>query len=333
MINSYDNTINNLPKIDLHCHLDGSLSEDFVRKALGLPDDFDLKSRLTAPRDCASLKEYLTCFDIPIQCLQTYDNIKNGVLDVIRQAAAENVKYLEIRFAPSFSVNENLSYDDIYRASIDGVTLGRRLYNVESNIIVCAMRHLSPETNMKVLKTAMPYLGYGICALDLAGDEAAMGNEHFTELFETAKCMGMPFTIHSGECGSSNNVKIALELGARRVGHGIALIKDAELIKDCAKKRLGLELCPTSNFQTKAVLNIDEYPLRCFMDMGLLATINTDNRTVSNTNMVNELHISLEKLKLKEEELITIYKNSIELSFASDNVKNKLLTMVPVGVI
>lgn len=333
MINRYDNTINNLPKIDLHCHLDGSLSEDFVRKALGLPDDFDLKSRLTAPSDCASLKEYLTCFDIPIQCLQTYDNIKNGVLDVIRQAAAENVKYLEIRFAPSFSVNENLSYDDIYRASIDGVALGRRLYNVESNIIVCAMRHLSPETNMKVLKTAMPYLGYGICALDLAGDEAAMGNEHFTELFETANSMGMPFTIHSGECGSSNNVKIALELGARRVGHGIALIKDTELIKDCVKKRLGLELCPTSNFQTKAVLAIDEYPLRSFMDMGLLATINTDNRTVSNTNMENELRIALEKLKLKEEELITIYKNSIELSFASDNVKDKLLTMTSVDVI
>ena len=327
-MNNISNTfdfIRKMPKLDLHCHLDGSFSLPYVRKIVN-PNlsDQELKKKLTAPADCQNLAHYLTCFDIPISCLQTPENITEGVLDVINQAALDNVKYIEIRFAPSCSVNENQDYKDIYEAAIKGVKLGKEKYNVYSNIIVCAMRHHDMNTNMKVLKSAMPYLGYGICALDLAGDEAAFGNETFIELFEKAKALGMPFTIHSGECGSSENIKIALELGAKRVGHGIALVKDINLMNECKKAGLGLELCPTSNLQTKAIRNINDYPLDTFLKNGLFATINTDNRTVSNTTMERELTLALEKLNISEENLITLYKNSIEISFADDNIKNEL---------
>ena len=327
-MNNISNTfdfIRNMPKLDLHCHLDGSFSLPYVRKIVN-PNlsDQELKKKLTAPADCQNLAHYLTCFDIPISCLQTPENITEGVLDVINQAALDNVKYIEIRFAPSCSVNESQDYKDIYEAAIKGVKLGKEKYNVYSNIIVCAMRHHDMNTNMKVLKSAMPYLGYGICALDLAGDEAAFGNENFIELFEKAKALGMPFTIHSGECGSSENIKIALELGAKRVGHGIALVKDINLMNECKKAGLGLELCPTSNLQTKAIRNINDYPLDTFLKNGLFATINTDNRTVSNTTMERELTLALEKLNISEENLITLYKNSIEISFADDNIKNEL---------
>ena len=327
--NSITNYINNMPKLDLHCHLDGSLSTKFVKYASGNDLDVaELLKKLQAPPNCTSLSEYLTCFDLPISCLQTKNHITNSVLDVLEQASSENVKYIELRFAPTCSLNDELSYADIYEAAIEGSRLGLEKYNIHSNIIACAMRHHDITTNLEVLKSSREFLGHGICAIDLAGDEAAFNNTLFIDLFSEARRLEMPFTIHSGECGSSDNVKLALEFGACRVGHGIALIKDTMLMQECRKHRLGLELCPTSNYQTRAVMPGDTYPLSFFLKNGLLATINTDNRTVSNTTSSNELKYIVERFEIKEEDLITLYKNSVEISFANDNLKNDLLKMI-----
>ena len=169
------------------------------------------------------------------------------------------------------------------------------------------------------------YIGHGICALDLAGDESIFPNEGFSDLFKTAKDMNIPFTIHSGECGSVENVKLAMEFGAARIGHGIALIKDTNLMEDIKRKHIGLELCPVSNFQTRAWEDHNTYPLRSFLDNGLLATINTDNRTVSNTCIVKELEQVCTRMSICEEDYLTLNKNSIEISFADDNLKHQLL--------
>lgn len=324
---THNSFISNMPKIDLHCHLDGSFSPEFIRKALKLPAiDDQLITKLKAPADCSSLTQYLTCFDLPISAIQTKENIINGVLDVLSQASSENVKYMEIRFAPTCSVNENLSLTDIYEAAIAGTKLGLEKYGIYSNIILCAMRHHQPDTNLKVLESMADYVGHGICGLDIAGDESQFPNQLFQELFSKAKDMGIPFTIHSGECGSTENVKLACQYGAKRIGHGIALIHDINLMQDIKSAGIGLELCPTSNFQTRAWSDMSTYPLRDFLDYGLLGTINTDNRTVSNTNMTTELTLAESKLNIREEDLLTIYKNSVEISFADDNIKHKLLT-------
>lgn len=311
-----------LPKLDLHCHLDGSFQMHFVQNTLGLsslPID-----KLRAPSDCDSLARYLTCFDLPIACLQTKESIKAGVLDVLSQCPQDGVRYIELRFAPTCSVNNNLNYREIVEAALDGCKEGLATYGVHCNLILCAMRHHSPEENLKVLKVAREYLGSGVCALDLAGDEAGFPNSLFVPLFQEANRLHMPFTIHSGECGSVENVKLALELGAKRVGHGIALYRDSSLMAACKEARLGLELCPTSNFQTKAATDYSQYPLRTFLDAGLLATINTDNRTVSNTTMTKEILLALDCLQIREEDLQTLYKNSVEISFANDNIKDEL---------
>ena len=326
-----DTNILNMPKLDLHCHLDGSLSSSFVRSCLSdtaaLSED-ELMSRLRAPESCSSLTEYLTCFDLPILCLKSRENIKNAVLDVIEAVSKENVAYIEIRFAPTFSLSRELGYQDIFEAAIEGCRLGYEKYNVHSGIIACAMRHLDMDTNLSMLRVAREYLGNGVLALDLAGDESAFSNELFADLFKEATRLNMPFTIHSGECGSSENVRFALEAGAARVGHGIALIKDSQLMEDCKRARLGLELCPTSNYQTGAVKPDEIYPLDTFLRMGLLATVNTDNRTVSNTTLSSELDFSTKKLDIEKGDLIQLYKNSIEISFADCDIKNYLYKLI-----
>ncbi len=315
--------------LDLHCHLDGSFSTDFVKQATGdNRTNQQLSQILSAPDDCSSLTEYLNCFDLPIQAIQTKDNITNGVLDVLSTAAADGVKYIELRFAPNCSLNEGLSLPDVYEAAIAGTKLGFEKYGIYSNIILCAMRHHTPDTNLRILDTMKDYMGHGICALDLAGDESMYPNENFVDLFKRAKAMDIPFTIHSGECGRTQNVRLAVELGASRIGHGIALIHDTSLMDEIRQKRIGLELCPVSNFQTKAWTDYSTYPLRTFMDSGLLATINTDNRTVSQTSIAKEMALSVSKLSIIEEDFITMNKNSIEISFADDNIKHKLLYML-----
>lgn len=312
--------------MDLHCHLDGSFSPEFIKGATGDSRELSqLTEVLSAPSSCSSLTEYLTCFDLPIKALQTPKNITAGVLDVLKKASQDGIKYIELRFAPNCSTEEGLSLPEIYEAAILGSKLGLEKYGIHSNIILCAMRHHTMDTNLKILQTMYDYIGHGICALDLAGDESIFPNEGFSDLFKRARDMNIPFTIHSGECGSVENVKLAMEFGAARIGHGIALIKDTLLMEDIKRRHIGLELCPVSNFQTRAWEDYSTYPLRSFLDNGLLATINTDNRTVSNTSIEKELEQVCTRMSICEEDYLTLNKNSIEISFADDNLKHQLL--------
>ncbi len=318
-----------LPKIDLHCHIDGSFSIDFVKRTLKSNLSYDaLSAKLTAPALCSGLTEYLRCFDLPIACMQTPSDIISGILDILESCSKENIRYIELRFAPTCSVNSVQNYSDIYDALIQAKQLGLEKYGIYCNFIICAMRHHTLQDNLQMLRTGREYLEAGICAMDLAGDENIHGNSEFIDLFREAKRINMPFTIHSGECGSIENVKIALEAGARRVGHGIALAKSPILVADCKRAKLGLELCPTSNYQTKAVQSGEYYPLKYFLENGLLATVNTDNRTVSNTTMTNEYLFVCNEHGITEDNLITLYKNSLEISFADDNIKHHLLSLV-----
>lgn len=321
--------IKNLPKIDLHCHLDGSMDIETVRSLLGKGEgtiqDSELSEALQVSEDCTSLTEYLKKFEIPLSCLQTEKALKLATTRLLKQAADENVQYIEIRFAPMLSVYPDLSCKKVIESVVQGLAEGEEKYPVRGGIIVCAMRHHSVEKNIEMLKAAREMLGYGVCALDLAGDESVYPTKLQRELFFAAKKWEIPFTIHSGECGSIENIEEAIALGATRLGHGIALKKSRTLMEECRKKRIGIEMCPSSNKQTKAVNSLDEYPLELFLEKGLLATINTDNRTVSRTSVTKELMIAYEMLHHNKESIVKLLKNAIEVSFAKDDTKQGML--------
>lgn len=304
--------IEQLPKLDLHCHLDGSLAKTMIERCLGRPVSADM---LTVSDDCRSLTEYLQKFDIPVQCLRTAEGLEDGAYTFVKEIAGENIKYIEVRFAPMLSAHEHLSCSEVIEAVRKGMERAKEDFKVRYGIIVCAMRNHSMEKNMEMLSCAKLYLGEGVCALDLAGDESAFPTENFRELFREAKRIGMPFTIHSGETGSLDNVREAFELGARRIGHGIALKQDPELMKAYAGAGIGVEMCPTSNFQTKAVRCWEEYPLRQFIDAGIKVSINTDNRTVSGTTMTKELTKIYEQYGRDEELILTLLRNAAETAF------------------
>ena len=166
-----------------------------------------------------------------------------------------------------------------------------------------------------MIRTAREYLGNGVCAADLAGAEAIYPMSEFMELFGQAKKLGMPFTIHAGECGSVQNILDSVEAGALRIGHGIAMRGNSEGQKMIRDKGIGIEMCPISNLQTKAVESESQYPLREFLDNGIKVTINTDNRTVSNTTMTKELQFIQEHYRITDEEIRLMMRNAVDTAF------------------
>lgn len=311
-----------MPKVELHCHLDGSMPIELIRKLSG--NSQVAAADLQAEPDCKSLAEYLEKFELPVKCIQTKEGLREASYALIKEVAKENIRYIEVRYAPVLSTHEGLAYLDIMESVIEGLKDAKKDFGVYSNSIVCAMRHISIEENIKMLKAARELFGAGICALDLAGGEAANPTSEFRELFKQAKTWDLPFIIHSGETGSVENVHEALSLGALRIGHGIALRNDKELIKEYAKCGIGIEMCPTSNLQTKAIDSWDNYPLLGFMGEDLKVSLNTDNRTVSDTTLTKEFEMIYESCDYNDDIIHQLQLNAIETSFATDDIKNTL---------
>ena len=316
-------------RVELHCHLDGSLNVDFVdsmlRKQGIIIERKDLEEKLKVRPDCTSLTEYLEKFALPLLCLQTKEGLEQAAYELVMDAAKDDVAYIEVRFAPMLSTDKGLTCKEVIESVVCGLKKGEEETGVYASAIVCAMRHHSLEQNMEMLQATRPFVGEGVCALDLAGDESAFPTSLFRELFAQAKEWEIPFTIHSGECGSVDNIREAIALGAKRLGHGIALKKSPELRQLCKEKGIGIEMCPTSNLQTKAVEDFNSYPLKQFLEEGLLVSVHTDNRTVSGTTMEQEEKLVKERLQISDVMWLQCTKNAIVTAFASDEIKERLM--------
>ena len=310
-----------LPKAELHCHLDGSLSREFMESRLGRrvqPEE------LSVSDDCTSLAEYLEKFSLPGQCIMDEKGLESAGYDILRTMSQENVRYAEIRFAPLLSETSGMNCRAVIEAVLKGLERGRADFGTEFGVITCAMRHHSEEENARMIRTARELLGSGVCGADLAGAEASYPMSQFMNLFENTRKIGMPFTIHAGECGSVDNITDAVNVGAKRIGHGIAMRGHEDVIRELAEKKIGIEMCPISNLQTKAVSGPEFYPIREFLDHGVRVTVNTDNRTVSNTTMTKELEFIQKTYGVRDEEVLLLMRNAVDAAFASDTVKEKL---------
>lgn len=322
--------IQQMPKIDLHCHLDGSLPASTIRKLannanIPIPDsETEFMNLITVSQECTDLTEYLSRFHLPISCLQSAESLFTASHDLLGEVSKENVIYLEVRFAPFLSVNENLSLDGVIESVLQGLESGRRKFGVEYGVILCALRNHPHKTNVQLVSAAIKYGKRGVVALDLAGNEKTFATQEHQSLFQEAVTAGIAFTIHAGEAAGPSSVWDAVTLGAKRIGHGIAMKDDPDLVTFCRDNNIGIELCPTSNLQTKAASNWESYPYPLFMKGGLPVTINTDNRTVSKTTLTQEFLQLDTQYDLDTGDLETLFKNAVDQSFTSDSQKRRL---------
>ena len=316
------------PKIDLHCHLDGSLCLEFMREALAYSSMSELSRAVQAPATCGNLGAYLEKFRLPLQCLHTAEHIRQAARTFLLSLVPDGIVYVEVRFSPAELATPELSIRDVLDLVLAGLRDGQQECSILFGVILCAMRGDPPEKNMEIFSLAKEYLTQGVCAVDLAGDEALYPQSEFQPLFFYARDNGIPFTVHAGECGSAENIVDALQMGAKRIGHGLAMAGKPNLQRFCAEHHIGIELCPTSNFQTGAVSSIGDYPIREFMENGILVTVNTDNRTISNTTIGREWEFLRRCCHFSQRELLQVTKNAIAVSFADEDVKRYLTTLV-----
>ncbi|GEA50285.1 adenosine deaminase [Vibrio inusitatus NBRC 102082] len=321
-----------LPKIDLHCHLDGSVRPETIIdlaniQQVNIPSqNVDvIRDLMIAPETCVDLQQYLTRFDLPLQVMQTQEALERISYEVFEDAAKENVKYLEVRFAPLLHINQGLTIEQVISSVVKGMQRAEQAYDIRGNYILCILRTMPKDDINQVIDEGAKLLENGVVAFDLAGAELSGFCHDFVEETEYARSKGFHVTIHAGEQGDGQNVQDAVELlKAERVGHGIHIINHAGGYDAVKNNHIGLETCPSSNVQTKAVENIESHPAKRFYEQGLAVTINTDNRTVSNTTMTKEVQKVCELFELTDADYKAIYLNSVEQSFANDNVKQHL---------
>lgn len=326
-----------LPKVELHCHLDGSLSLKTIRQlaqmaAVEIPaTDEALRDLVSVPDNIENLLDYLKRFDLILPLLQTAEALELAAYDVIEQCAAENVRYIEVRFAPDFSTEKELSVADAIAAVIKGLNRGRTDFGVESGLLVCGMRQFSNERSEAMFKTAAPFLGEGLVGGDFAGDEADFPTEAIASAIRTAQSLGIPMTLHAGESHCVHNVMAALALGIRRFGHGVALGGHPDFQKQVSAAGGTLEMCLTSNLQTKAVKNIDSYPVAELLANDVKITINTDNRTVSNTTLTKEYDLWQHHFGITKAQFYQFNLNAINAAFCSDLIREHVTQELLIG--
>ena len=316
--------------IDLHLHLDGSLPIKTVLKLaklqnIALPgeDEATLRKYLAVSPSAKSLNDYLRCFDLPLMLLQSCEAVKIALYELICELKEQGIIYSEIRFAPQLHTKCGCTQREIIEAAITGLDKAQKDFNTKSNLILCTMRGGSEEDNLLTVSLAAEYLGNGVCAVDLAGAEALYKTELYRNVFSLAARLCVPFTIHAGEADGVQSVKTAVEFGARRIGHGVAAVDDDELLDEIKRKNISIECCLTSNLQTKAVSKLENHPIKDFLRLGINATINTDNMTVSDTTVEKEL--SLLSDIAPEISRKTLMRNAVNAAFLSDNEREELM--------
>ena len=276
--------------IDLHLHLDGSLTpEEIVElsrlSGVTLPtyDTQKLRSLLTFDGR-GTLNDYLTKFDLPLSVMQSAECVEYAVRALSTRLKAMGYTYAEIRFAPVLHTAKGATQEEILIGAVKGLLKDDSPYN----LVLCCMRGRSREENIRTVELAADWTGgHGVVGVDLAGAEALYPTENYKEIFSIASRLGVGITVHAGEAAGEDSIRAALDMGAYRIGHGTAL-KSKDLIDRIIKDDILLEVCPTSNVQTGAAESIEKHPLRRFLEAGVPVALCSDNMTVSDTSVLRE---------------------------------------------
>ena len=313
--------------IDLHLHLDGSISVKNARylaamQEIQIPEcELDLKKLLQVEPDCKDLNQFLEKFAFPLSLLQTRDSLYWATVNLLTELKSQGLMYAEIRFAPQLHCDKGLTQIQAVQDVLDGL----RDCDMMAGAILCCMR--GPENtqaNLETVRLAKEFLRKGVVALDLAGAEGLFPTADFAQEFSLARSLGVPFTIHAGEAAGPESIWKSLEFGALRIGHGVRCLEDPDLVKELARRKIPLELCITSNIQTCIFESVEKFPIKKLIDSGILCTINTDDMVVCGTDLMNEFGILRRAFGFGKKEICTLLENSINASFADEGIKNKM---------
>jgi adenosine deaminase len=291
--------IEKLPKTDLHCHLDGSLRLDTIvelakQQHVKLPtfDRGELFRLIYAGDVCNSLEDYLKAFDITLSVMQTEEALERTAYELAADAWKENVRYIEVRYSPLLHQRNGLRLTTVVEAVLRGLRAAKRELGIRYGVILCGIRSMTPETSIRIAELCVAFKNRGVVGFDLAGAEVNNPAKLHRQAFQLVIDNNINCTAHAGEAFGPDSVAQAIhKCGAHRIGHGTRLVENGDLLNYVNDHRIPLEVCPSSNLQTKAALGWETHPVDFFVDYGLRVTVNTDNRLITDTTVTKELYL------------------------------------------
>jgi adenosine deaminase len=325
-----------LPKADLHVHLDGSLRLETIidlarEQGVELPsyEPEGLRAAMNLGQNCGSLVEYLKAFDVTLRVMQTEDALFRVAYELAEDAARENVRYMEVRYAPMLHTRQGLRLTSVVEAVLDGLRAAHDRLGIESNVIVCGIRNISPESSNEMAELAVAYKNRGVVGFDLAGAEYDHPAKHHKAAFQLVRSNNINTTIHAGEAYGPESISQAIHVcGAHRIGHGVRLREDGDLLHYINDHRIPLEVCPSSNVQTGAVRDLASHPMKLYYNLGLRVTVNTDNRLVTDTTVSHELWHCHTKMGMSLTDIKSIVTAGFKSAFLPFHVKQAYLRRV-----
>ncbi|MBI3359673.1 MAG: adenosine deaminase [Chloroflexi bacterium] len=327
-------TLQALPKIDLHRHLEGSLRlETLVEIAhehgLDLPasDIEALRPLVQVTENDRDFRDFLAKFDVLRRFYQTPEGVSRLAYEVVADAAADNIKYLELRFTPmALAKAQNFALEDVADWVIEAVNRAQADFGIQVRLIASFNRHEPVDVGRRVTQIAVDRIGKGITGLDLAGDEVNFGSGPFAPLFVEAHAAGLGITVHAGEWTGPDTVREAIEqMSAMRIGHGVRVVEDSSVVQLALERKATFEVCVTSNVQSGVVARLEDHPLHDLYSLNLRTTINTDDPSVCDVTLTHEYMVAVERLGFEIDDVKRTIITAAESAFVPPGEKADLV--------
>jgi len=327
--------ITRLPKAELHLHFDGSLRPatmlELGRDAgVELPaTDPESLGRFMLVQDARDLEDYLARFDVTVSLLQTEAAIERVAYEMVEDAAADNLRYMEVRYDPHLSTHGGLTMDQVVAAQRRGFDRGERDFGIRTGIINCTLRHYDPARSVEIARHSVRCKPLGVVGFDLAGGEAGRPPGRHGEAFDIALAGNLGITVHAGEAAGAESVAEAVRrCHAVRIGHGTRLGEDPELQAYVRDRQILIEINITSNLQTRVVREASQHPVRDYFDAGLAVTLCTDSWLMSGVRLTDEYWLAHQQLGFTREEIDRMILNAFAGAFLPWPDRQALLARV-----
>lgn len=324
-----------MPKIDLHRHLEGSLrletlSEIALEHGLDLPTtDIELlRPYVQVTNEPPSSRSFLAKFQVLRRFYRSPEAVARLTYEAIADAAADNVRYLELRFSPqALAQTRRFPLDEVTDWVLAAAQQACLDFPINVGLIITLLRHEDMRLAQRVARIAFDRRDRGIVGLDIAGDEVNYPSEPFSDIFRVAKETGLGVTVHAGEWQGADSVRLAVEqLFADRLGHGVHTVENFEVVQLVREKNVALEICLTSNLQTGVVRSVSHHPLLDFLNLNMQVTLNTDDPSVSDSTLTDEYHVAVQSLGISYEELRRMILNAAGCAFLPETGRRRLVS-------
>jgi adenosine deaminase len=323
--------LRSLPKVELHLHLDCSLSYQAVSTLAPSVTREEYQRNYIAPARCANLADFLSRAPMGFRLMQTEDSLRLVTEDVFQQLVEDGVIYAEIRFAPLLHSDQGLSPERVVAVVERCVDNLIRETGMHAGLILCTLRHFTQAQSLQTAKLVEKFRGSRVVALDLAGDEAGFPLDAHMEAYRYAREHGLFRTSHAGEALGPESVWETLRLlDPQRIGHGTRNIEDPKLVEHLRKKRIHLELCPTANVQIiPSIRSMEEHPIDRLYRAGVSLNVNSDSLMLTPTTLTNEYECLERVFNWTEQDLLYANLMGLDAAFVDDDVKQRLKKRFP----